>query len=54
MAGSAGKTRDLGGALRDLAGQPYGRVLLGVVAAGLVAYGLYQMVVARHGRAPGA
>ena len=54
MAASAGKTRDLGGALRDVASQPYGRVLLGVVAAGLVAYGVYQMVVARHGRTPGA
>lgn len=53
-AGSAGKVRDLGGALRDVATQPYGRVMLGVVATGLVAYGVYQMVVARHGRAPGA
>lgn len=54
MAGSAGKTRELGGALRDVASQPHGRVLLGVLAAGLVAYGVYQMVVARHGRSPGA
>lgn len=54
MAGSAGKARDVGGALRDVASQPYGRLLLGLVAAGLVAYGIYQMVVARHGRAPGA
>jgi hypothetical protein len=54
MAGSSGKARDVGGALRDVAAQPYGRVLLGVVAIGVAAYGVYQLVVARHGRAPGA
>jgi hypothetical protein len=36
------------GALQKLAGQPYGPVLLGVVAAGLLAYGLYCLVEARY------
>lgn len=36
------------GALRKLGEQPYGGVLLGAVAAGLVAYGLYCVVQARY------
>lgn len=58
LAGSSGKTRDVGGALRDVASRPHGRALLALVAAGLAAYGIYQIVVAivvaRHGRSPGA
>lgn len=38
----------LEGALRTLQGQPYGPALLGVVAAGLVGYGLWQLVQARY------
>lgn len=36
------------GALRKLAQQPYGEVLLGAVAAGLVAYAVYCLVQARY------
>jgi hypothetical protein len=36
------------GALRKLAQQPYGEVLLGAVAAGLIAYGVYCLVQARY------
>jgi hypothetical protein len=45
--------RALGGALHDVAAQPYGRLLLALVAAGLAAYGIYQLVVARHGHPRG-
>ena len=34
--------------LRALASAPYGRVLLGVVACGLTAYGVYQIATARY------
>lgn len=44
------EARDLGGALRALEQQTYGSWLLAVVAAGLVAYGLFQFVHARHRR----
>ena len=40
----------LGGALQKLAEQPYGQVLLGVTAAGLVMYGLFSLVEARYRR----
>lgn len=38
----------LDGALARLANEPYGKVLLGIVAAGLLAYGLYALVEARY------
>jgi hypothetical protein len=38
----------LDGALRELAGQPYGPYLLGVVAFGLLAYSLFCFVEARY------
>ena len=38
----------LDGALKKLAGQPYGLVLLGLVATGLLFYGLYCLVEARY------
>lgn len=40
--------RGSAGALREIASQSYGPVLLGVVAAGLAAYGAYQVVAARY------
>jgi uncharacterized protein DUF1206 len=40
----------LDGALAKLANQSYGSVLLGVVAAGLVAFGLYSLADARYRR----
>lgn len=44
------QARGLDGALRTLLQQSYGVILLGVVAAGLVAYGLYMLVAARYRR----
>ncbi len=42
------EARGMEGALRTLQEQPYGPALLGVVGAGLVAYGLFQFVNARY------
>jgi hypothetical protein len=44
------EARGLAGALAALLEQPYGPVLLGVVAAGLAMYGLYMFVEARYRR----
>jgi Domain of Unknown Function (DUF1206) len=44
----ATEVRGLDGALRTLARQSFGPWILGVVAAGLVAYGLYMLVEARY------
>ena len=44
------QTRGIGGALATVAQQPYGPWLLGAVAAGLVAYGLFALVEARYRR----
>ncbi|MFN2431870.1 MAG: DUF1206 domain-containing protein [Gemmatimonadota bacterium] len=45
-----GEARGLDGALRALEEQPLGPWLLGIVAVGLVAYGVFQMVVAKYRR----
>lgn len=45
-----GQARGLGGALRTLQDQPFGPWLLGAVAVGLVAYGIYELVEARYRR----
>jgi hypothetical protein len=45
-----GEARGLDGALQWLAQQPYGPWLLGCVAAGLGAYGLFMLVEARYRR----
>jgi Domain of Unknown Function (DUF1206) len=42
------EARGLGGALRTLAQQPLGPWLLGAVALGLIAYGLFMLSVARY------
>lgn len=42
------EARGLGGALAALAQQPSGPLLLGVVAIGLVAYGMHMLVAARY------
>lgn len=47
---NAGEAKGLGGALSELTRQPYGAALLGVVAVGLIAYGVYSLVEARHRR----
>ena len=41
---------DFGEALRALASAPYGSVLLGIVAVGLLAYGVHMLFVARYAR----
>jgi hypothetical protein len=42
------KARGLDGALRKLATAPYGAWLLGIVAAGLFAYGIFCLIEARY------
>lgn len=42
------EVRGLGGALQAIAAQPYGKALLGIVAAGLVVYGIYMLVEAKY------
>jgi hypothetical protein len=42
------KAEGLDGALRKLAAEPYGEWLLGIVAAGLFAYGLFCVIQARY------
>lgn len=44
------EARGLGGALRTLQQQPYGPWLLALVALGLIAYGIYQLVRAKYRR----
>lgn len=44
------QARGLAGALATLAAQPFGPVLLGLVALGLLAYGVYSWVEARYRR----
>ena len=42
------ETRGLGGALETIQQQPLGSYMLGVVAAGLILYGLFMFLVARY------
>lgn len=42
------EARGIGGALNTLVRQPYGPYLLGAVAAGLVAYGVFMFLIARY------
>jgi hypothetical protein len=44
------RARGLQGALETLAQQPYGPWLLGLVALGLIAFGLYSVLLARYRR----
>ena len=46
----AAKSTGLDGALRTLAGQPYGPWLLGVLALGLIAFGVYGLAAARFAK----
>ncbi len=48
-----GQVGGLDEALQELARQPRGMVLLGVVAAGLAAYGVYMLLIARYRRSFG-
>jgi hypothetical protein len=47
---NSNQVRGLEGALDLLAQQSYGRWLLGIVAIGLIAYGVYYIVQARYRR----
>jgi len=47
---NASKAVGLDGALRDLSYQPFGKLLLAVVALGLIAYGVFSFVEARYRR----
>ena len=47
---NASAAKGLGGSLQELARQPYGHVILGVVAVGLIAYGLFSLTQARYRR----
>lgn len=44
------EARGLGSALQELAEQPFGPWLLGIVAVGLIAYGIFMGVMARYRR----
>jgi hypothetical protein len=44
------EARGIAGALESLERQPYGPWLLGIVAVGVIAYGVYMLVLARHRR----
>ncbi len=44
------EAQGLGGALHEIASQPFGQILLVLVSIGLAAYGAYQMVFAKYGR----
>jgi hypothetical protein len=43
-----GKAVGLDGALLELTRQPFGQLLLGIVALGLIAYGIFSFVEARY------
>jgi hypothetical protein len=48
------QARGLGEALWTIASQPFGRILLALVAAGLACYGAYQVIFAKYGRLTGS
>lgn len=47
---NARAAKGLGGALQELSRQPYGHAVLGIVAVGLIAYGLFSLTQARYRR----
>ncbi len=47
---NASEAKGLDGVLPELAHQSFGQVLLGIVALGLFAYGIYSLVEARYRR----
>ena len=47
---NAGEAKGIGDALSTLAQRPYGGALLGAVALGLIAYGVYTFAEARYRR----
>jgi hypothetical protein len=42
------ESKGLGGALTELASQPFGQFLLAIVAVGLILYGIYQIIKGRY------
>lgn len=44
------ESKGLDGALSELAQQPYGQILLGVVAVGLILYGIFEVIHGRYAR----
>ena len=50
--GDGGKTTDQQGALQTIAGQPFGKVLLILMAIGLAGYALWRLVRAAIGHGP--
>lgn len=42
------ESEGLGGALAELASQPYGQFLLGIVSIGLTLFGIYQIILGRY------
>ncbi|MYL50628.1 DUF1206 domain-containing protein [Halobacillus litoralis] len=44
------EAKGLDGALSEIAQQPYGQILLGIAAIGLILYGVYQVVRGRYAR----
>jgi len=47
-----GDAHSFGEALREIASQPFGRILLAIVSVGLVAYGVYMLFLAFYPRIP--
>ena len=47
---NAKEARGLGGTLRELAAEPHGRALLAIAALGLIAFGVYMLVLGRYRR----
>jgi uncharacterized membrane protein YqhA len=50
MTANPDKTKGLDGALSELAKQPYGAILLGLVAIGFIAYGIFMFVKGKNRR----
>jgi hypothetical protein len=46
----ASEAAGIGESLRAILSRPHGSVMLGIVGAGLIAYGVYQAIHARYGR----
>lgn len=42
------ESKGLGGALDEMASQPYGQFLLAIIAVGLILYGIYQIIRGRY------
>ena len=52
VSGSAGQAKTVGDALGEIASASYGAILLAIVAFGLLAYAVLQMVMAKYRRFP--